>query len=77
MASRWCSSSRQNHQWYVRLSSEGKRTGYLVNGIKSWLIVKTDYLAKIGDSVNITGKRHLGEVIGSENYKTEYCNEIV
>ena len=32
-----------------------------------------------GDSVNITseGKRHLGAIIGSENYKNEYCEEIV
>ena len=50
-----------------------------MNGVKSWLIVKSDELAEaravFGDSVNITtaGKRHLGAVIGSANYKEEYC----
>ena len=55
-----------------------------MNGVKSWLIVKSDELteearAAFGDSVNINtdGKRHLGAVIGSANYKQEYCQEIV
>ena len=72
------------HQWYERLTEQGKKFGYLVNGIKSWLIVKSEQLANearavFGDSVNITteGKRHLGAVIGSTSYKQEYCEEIV
>ena len=35
------------HKWFVRSSSEDKKTGYFVNGIKSGLIVKSDDLAKI------------------------------
>ena len=72
------------HLWYERLTAEGEKFGYFVNGVKSWLIVKSDELAEearavFGGSVNITtdGKRHLGAVIGSANYKQEYCEEIV
>ena len=57
--------------WYNHLCQEGKKFGYLVNGSKSWLIVKSDVLADeakrvFGDEVNVTteGLRHLGAVIG-------------
>ena len=33
------------YNWYDHLSEEGKKYGYLVNGSKSWLIVKSDLLA--------------------------------
>ena len=72
------------YEWYNGLVVEGKKYGYFVNGRKSWLIVKTKQIAELarslfGDTVNITteGKRHLGAVIGSEEYKKEYCNELV
>ena len=55
------------YNWYNHLSQEGKKYGYLVNGSKSWLIVKSDVLADeakrvFGEEVNITteGQRHLG-----------------
>ena len=32
------------YHWYNHLSQEGKKYGYLVNGPKSWLIVKSDVL---------------------------------
>ena len=63
---------------------EGKKYGYYVNKKKCWLIVKSEELAKeaqnmFGESVNITtaGKRHLGAVIGSKEYKDEYCIDKV
>ena len=66
----------QLHDWYNHLSQEGKKYGYLVNGSKSWLILKSDvpvYEARrvFGDEVNITseGQRHLGAVIGSQSSK--------
>ena len=72
------------HNWYNYLSQEGKKYGYLVNGSKSWLIVKSDVLAAeakkvFGDEVNITteGQRHLGAVIGSRQFKDQYCREKV
>ena len=55
----------------------------MVNGAKSWLIVKTSELAEsakvFGDEVNITleGRRYLGAVIGSKEFKDQYCQERV
>ena len=56
--------------WYNHLSQEGKKYGYLVNGLRSWLIVKLDVFAVeakkvFGDEVNITteGQCHLGAII--------------
>ena len=70
--------------WYDHLVTEGRNYGYYVNGSKSWLIVKSETIAKEAESifensVNITieGKRHLGAVIGSQNYKDKFCNEKV
>ena len=74
----------QLHNWYRQLSKEGQKFGYFVNGRKSWLIVKSDVLAVeakkvFGDEVNITteGQRHLGAVIGSQEFKDQYCREKV
>ena len=60
----------------------GGKDGYLVNGSKSWLIVKTRELVSeaeqvFGDEVNILteGERHLGTVIESEKYEDQYCSE--
>ena len=71
-------------EWFDHLEREGKKHGYDVNGGKSWLIVKSEEMKQqakeiFGDSVNITadGKRHLGAVIGSEEYKREFCEEKV
>ena len=72
------------YQWYKNLCEEGRKFGYIVNGAKSWLIVKTSELAEsakkvFGDEVNITleGRRHLGAVIGSKEFKDQYCQEKV
>ena len=70
--------------WYQALITEGKKYGYFVNGLKSWLILKSSSLSEeaqdvFQESVNITidGKRHLGAVIGSDNYRKEYCDQLV
>ena len=72
------------YQWYKSLCEEGRKFGYIVNGAKSWLIVKTSELAEsakkvFGDEVNITldGRRHLSAVIGSKEFKDQYCQEKV
>ena len=72
------------YNWYNHLSQEGKKYGYLVNGSKSWLIVKSEVLGDeakrvFGDEVNITteGKRLLGAVIGSHKFKGQYSREKV
>ena len=49
------------NKWYNNLTAIGEKRGYFVNGKKCWLI----------------GKRHLGSVIGSHNYKKEYCEDLV
>ena len=57
-----------------------------MNGSKSWLIVKSDVLADdheekrvSGDEVHFTteGQRHLGAVIGSQEFKDQYCREKI
>ena len=70
--------------WYNHLCQEGKKFGYLVNGSKSWLIVKSDVLADeakrvFGDEVNVTteGQRHLGSVIVSQEFRDQYCREKI
>ena len=57
---------------------------YMVNGAKSWLIVKNSELAEsakkvFDDEVNITleGRRHLGAVNESKEFKNQYCQEKV
>ena len=72
------------NQWYKSLCEEGKKFGYIVNGAKSWLIVKNSELAEsakkvFGDEVNITleGRRHRGAVIGSKEFKNQYCQDKV
>ena len=72
------------HDWFMQLSKEGEKFGYYVNGSKSWLIVKNaenmEEAEKVfGAKVKITtdGKRHLGAVIGSSEYKDEYCENMV
>ena len=53
-----------------------------MNGSKSWLIVKSDVLAVeakkvFADEVNIPteGQRHLEAVIGSQEFKDQYCRQ--
>ena len=68
------------HSWFQHLKSEGNKHGYDVNGSKTWLIVKskeieTEAKQIFGNSVNITtkGKRRLGAVLGTKEYKDECC----
>ena len=74
------------YNWDNHLSQEGKKYDYLVNGSKSWLIiiiksdVPLDEAKKVfGDEVNITaeGQHHLEAVIGSQEFKDQYCWEKV
>ena len=74
----------QLYNWYRQLTKEGQKFGYLVNGTKSWLIVKSRELTEeakrvFGEDVNITteGQRHLGAVITLQEYKDQYCEEKV
>ena len=39
------------YQWYKSLCEEGRKFGYIVNGAKSWLIVKTSELAESANTI--------------------------
>ena len=71
-------------QWFDSLNVVGKSHGYHINASKTWLIVKNEEAREYARSVfnneiNITlaGQRHLGAVIGSTDFKDEYCNALV
>ena len=62
----------------------GKFIGYIAKPSKSWLIVKDKYIdlatfvfKDAGINITPRGKRHLGAVIGSDEFKKEYVAEKV
>ena len=71
-------------RWWDNLIELGPKFGYNPQPSKSWLIVKD---AKIEEAkehfrgtkiqITATGERHLGAVIGSEEFRTEYCQKLV
>ena len=70
------------YNWYSHLNQEGKKYGYVVNGSKRWLIVKSEEVADetkrvFGDEVNVTteGQRH--SVIGSQEFRDQNCREKI
>ena len=71
--------------WWDTIISEDKKFGYYVNESKRWLIIKTpnhlDHAQNIfkdtGIKITCEGKRHLGVVIGSEDFKSEYVREKI
>ena len=65
--------------WWDLVNKYGPLLGYHPKAVKSWLIVKPGYLDSAkemfhGTQINITekGRKHLGAVIGSSEYKQEY-----
>ena len=70
--------------WWERIVMLGPKIGYYAKASKSWLIVKPHHLEETNDmfkdsGLNITtqGCRHLGAVIGSNEFKNEYVSERV
>ena len=70
--------------WWDLTKKYGPLLGYFPKASKSWLTVKVEYLDAAretfkGTGINITeeGRRHLGAVIGSEEYKQDYVREKV
>ena len=71
--------------WWDLIISEGDKCGYYVNQGKSWIILKNNeqlsQAKEIFKDSNIKytaeGKRHLGAVIGSENFRREYANKKI
>ena len=71
-------------EWWDLIIEHGPYIGYYVNAQKSWLICKQQHLehAKqiFADSpigITIEGRKHLGAVIGSAEYKVKYVQEKV
>eukprot|EP00794_Sanderia_malayensis_P008528 gene8528-biopygen6825 len=72
------------HNIKIKLVSAGPRIGYFPKPTKSGLIVKPDKydLAKsvfkdTNSNVTMEGKRHLGAVIGSFEFKNTYLSDLV
>ena len=71
--------------WWVAVLEEGPKFGYYVNESKSWLILKNKELLPqaeelfINSEIKITieGKRHLGAVLGTDDFRKKYCEEKV
>ena len=70
--------------WWNILLDFGPKNRYFPKPSKAILIVKPVYESKVAgifDKTNIeitsSGQRHLGAVIGSEQYRKEYIEEIV
>ena len=72
------------HSWYLSNCAYGNKAGYHVNASKTWLIVKTEAIKEEAErifrgEINVTasGQRHLGAVIGSSQFRAEYCCGMV
>ena len=71
--------------WWDLLLVEGGKIGFHVNAGKSWLIAKNDAVFNEaselfnGTSINITldGQRHLGAVLGSNQFRSQYTTDLV
>ena len=77
-------STMQLKTWWDTLAEIGPDYGYYPKDEKCWLIVKPEKeeIAKEtfkGTAINITtqGQKHLGAVVGSRSYLTEYVDEKV
>ena len=70
--------------WWDAIIEIGQFVGYHAKPSKSWLIVKEEYINlansvfdRAGINITSRGKRHLGAVLGSEEFKEEYVNEKI
>ena len=70
--------------WWDNINKYGPLIGYFPNAGKSWLTVKQEFLdsAKLafqdtGIKITDHGRKQLGAVIGSEEFKGEYVSEKV
>ena len=72
-------------KWWECLASAGPSFGYYPNASKTWLILKDsskmdvakDIFESYGINITTDGNKHLGAVIGSENYKQQYVDSKV
>ena len=71
-------------KWWNCISEYGPFIGYFPKASKSWLTVKEEYLEleekiflESGVNITVYGRKHLGALIGSEQFKKEYIGEKV
>ena len=72
-------------KWWDSLKTNGPKYGYYPKPSKTWIILKNPadleraQVMFAGEGVNITcdGERHIGEVIGSEEYKEIFVAEKI
>ena len=72
-------------QWWEEITTEGVKYGYYVQQSKSFLILKNPELFDSASrlfwdtSINIAtdGKRHLGAVLGSEEFRDSYIKNLI
>ena len=71
-------------RWWLKLIELGPKFGYFPNAAKSYLIVKEMHkdradvvFVNTGVKITSSGKRHLGAVIGSREYKNEFMEQLV
>ena len=71
-------------QWWLKINQSGPALGYHPNSSKSCLIVKPEYyreakkaFADTNVKITVEGERHLGAVIGSQEFKKKYMEELV
>lgn len=76
-----CSHSKR---WWAEITSIGPHFGYFPQPKKSWLIVKDELLdvakelfRETNIQISKDGERHLGAVIGSEDFKKQYCEQMI
>lgn len=79
-----CGTIDQLKIWWDIIIKYGPYLGYHAKPSKSWLIVKTEYeeyarniFKGTGLQITTSGKRHLGAVVGTEDFKMEYVTEKV
>ncbi len=70
--------------WWDLVILYGPYIGYHAKPSKSWLIVKPEHLdyakktfAGTGLQITTEGKRHLGAVVGSKEFRDQYVNEKI
>ena len=70
--------------WWENLCKLGPKFGYFPEATKSWLIIKPNVSHKAHNTFRSTniqitakGKRHLGAVIGTNQYRQEYTMEKI
>ena len=72
-------------KWWNKLVEVGPRYGYFPNPNKCVLIVKSESMkekaneifGKFGIQITCRGQRHLGAIVGTQEYKEEYIREKV